>query len=430
MIEQVLLRDGHLSGVGQQRVDDVVKGSWDLGRSTNDDVSACVRNFCDETLRSVDTLPDAFGWMLWANAYSYNAVETTWKEDRVTFAGPKGEVIGPVNVMVPDRFDAVHPKHFRFDLRTDEPLLWLNADHVSLPFGKFIFMRGEGYHPITERLGYMWPCVWYSMFRSISWAGWATFVDRFGMPVPLIEYDAGIAQYSEYKAAYSDILNSLGSGKGAVFPRDGTKFTIQDPPRGGTSSDPHSALSDACDAAQSVRVLGATLTAKIGNVGSFAASSAHLEVKYSREEADARRLWAAMRRDLLMPLVLFNSFALARALNDAGYRATPELLQRRVPYGQHCVPREVEPSQRMQQYMNAVNELGLDVSREGAYREFNLPQSISKADRIPGKAQQISSGGAVVGAVEASEGVMLPQKPTSTPAPEKAPLSPPRAAEG
>src|SRR5262249_60221280 len=102
----------------------------------------------------------------------------------------------------------------------------------------------------------MWP----SLFLSISWAGWATFVDRFGMPIPLIEYEGTIAQYNEYKQAYQDILNSLGTGKGAIYPQTAARFDIKEPPRGGKSSDPHSALSAGCDAAQSVRRLCATLT--------------------------------------------------------------------------------------------------------------------------------------------------------------------------
>lgn len=409
MVEQVLSRDSHLSGIAQQRIDDVIKGSWRLIRAKNDDVSAAVRNFADDAMRGIDELEDAFGWLLWANAYSYSLVEVVWKKELVTFPGPNGDVIGPVEVIVPARLEPVHPKHIRFDMRTDEPYLWLGSDQVSLPVGKFVFLRGEGFHPITARRGWMHACIWLSMFRSIGWSGWATFVNRFGMPVPMIEYDGDVAQYSEYKAAYQAILNSLGTGQGAIYPSSGAKFRIEPPSAGGGASDPHSALSDACDAAQSVRVLGATLTAKIGNVGSFSASETHAEVKYAKEESDARRMWTAIRCQLLAPMIRVNSVALANALRKAGYSVSPEDIACRVPKGLHRVPREVDAGQRIMIIDTAVNKLGLRVSAESLYDQFDISQPLSDDDVLPGEATQVTKGGALVGSVEASnEGVEAP----------------------
>jgi hypothetical protein len=412
LVEQVLSRDSHLSGIAQQRIDDILKGSWRLIRAQNDDISTVNRNFADEALRSIDDLEDAMGWLLWSNAYSHTLDEVIWKRDFITFQGPKGETLGPIEAIVPVRLEPVHPKHVRFDMRTDEPFLSLGTDLVSLPMGKFVFLKGEGHHPITSRRGYMLSCVWLSMFRSIGWAGWATFVNRFGMPIPMIEYDGDVAQYNELRQAYQDILNSLGSGQGAIYPSTGAKFDIKDPPSGGRSSDPHSALSDACDSAQSVRVLGATLTAKIGNVGSFSASETHAEVKYAREEADARRMWAAIRSQLLAPLIRVNSYEIARALNEAGYKATPDAIVRRVPKGFHRVPREVDSTQRIGIIDTAVNRLGLKVSAESLYDRFDLDQPMSDADILPGEAKPVSKGGALVGSVEASnEGAEAPPDP-------------------
>ena len=414
MVEQILARDAHLGGIAQQRVDDVTKGAWRLVRATPDPTAACLRGFCEEALRGLDAFDDGMGWLLLGNAYSYGACEVVWRRERVSFPGPRGERIGPIDVVVPARLEPVHAKHFRFDLRTDEPLLWLGSEQVSLPFGKFVFYRGEGQHPITERRGYMLACAWLSMFKSNGWAGWAAFVDRFGMPTPLVEYDGTLAQYAEYKKAFEDVLNNLGKGLGAIFPKNTFAITIPSPPSGGTANDPHSALSDACDAAQSVRVLGATLTAKIGNVGSFSASSTHAEVKYAREEADARRMWATLRSDLLSPLVAFNAPTLCRALEAAGYLCSLDELPRRVPRGMHRVPREVDPLQRMQLVATAVNDLGMRVGAEAMYDAFDLPQPTSENDVLPGRVEVLSSGGKAVGAVEASnDGAEAPKDDAS-----------------
>ena len=427
MIEQILSRDAHLSGIAQQRVDDVVKGSWRLlGSRQGDPIAACVRSFCDEALRGLDSFEDGAAWLLWSNAYGYSACEIVWRVDHLTFEGPNGKRIGPVEVLIPDRLVPVHPKHFRFDLRTDEPLLWLGSNQISLPYGKFVFGQGEGQHPITVRRGYMWPCVWLSMFKSQGWAGWAVFVERFAMPQPLVEYDGTLAQYQEYKDAFDDILARLGEGLGVTYPRNAVGIKHLEAPQGGRSDDPHSALSDACDSAQSVRVLGATLTAKIGNVGSFAASTTHAEVKYAREEADARRLWTTMRRDLLQPLVSFNEAALCEAIVRAGYACIPQDLARRVPRGAHRVPREVDPEARMRLIVSAVNDLGMKIGTGAMYDHFDLTEPTSAKDVLPGRAEQVSSGGALVGAVEAAnEGAEAPPPPQpETPAPPPQPESP------
>ncbi len=412
MVEQVLSRDSHFAGIAQQRVDDVVKGSWNLAASARDPLSVALAGFCEDALRGIEEFEDGLGWLLWSNAYGYNAYEITWKRESFDFEGAGGERVGPVELVVPARVDPVHPKHFRFDLRTDEPLLWIGSDGASLPYGKFVFLKGEGQHPIAVRHGYGWQCVWLSMFRSIGWAGWVTFVNRFGMPVPIIEYDGTIAQYQEYKTAYNDILNNLGSGNGAVVPKKGASFRIEQPPTGGKASDPHSALSDACDSAQSVRVLGATLTAKIGNVGSFSASSAHLQVKYAREESDARRAWAAMRSQLIAPMVRMNAYRLADAFREAGYSdASPEALLRRVPRGQHVVPRDLGPVERMGIVRSAV-EIGMRLDERKVAYELELPLAASEKDAIKGPPQQVTKGGKVVGGVEASnEGAEAPEEP-------------------
>lgn len=412
MIEQIISRDAHLAGIAQQRVDDVVKGTWRLVRSVNDPVADAVRSFNNEALRGVDELDDAFAWLLWGNAYCYNATETTWKRSRLSFPGPKGETLVVDDAVVPSRMDAVHPKHFRFDLQTDEPLLWIGGDQISLPFGKFMFYRGEGQHPITERRGYMWQCAWLSMFKSIGWAGWAVYVERFGLPTPLIFYDGTIEQYNEHKTLYEQILQWIGRGYGAIAP-NGTKIEFAKAEGAGRSSDPHSAISVACDTAQSIRILGATLTTTNDGKGSYAATTQHMDVKYAREEADARRLWAVVRPQLLTPITVINAEAIARTLNQAGYSCTPDMIVRRVPRGLHRVPREIDPIQRMNMLSLATNDLGMPIGMEAIYDELNLPQPMGPADVAPGRPQQVTSGGKVVGSVEAStKGAEAPKEDT------------------
>ncbi len=413
LIDQIFSRDGHYAAVTVQRVEDVIKGTWRLTRAADDDAGTAMRNFAAEAYGQCSRWRDGLGWLLMSNLYGYNACEVEWHEQSITFKGPKGETIGPVSVAVPKRLHNTHPKHFRFDVETDDPLFWIGGSYQPLPIGKFVFMDGEGLHPIKVRRGHAWQCIWYSMFRSIGWSAWAVHVDRFSLPVPIIEYDGDIAQYNEYQAAYSDILNSLGQGKGAILPRSGATFNIKDPPAGGRSSDPASALSDACDSGQSIRVIGATLTAKIGNVGSFSATSNHMDVKYAKEENDAGRLWERIDEQLTDPMIRFNAEALAAALQAAGYKEiTAEILCRRVPKGKHRVPRESDPTAEMNNAATAVNELGLPLSMEGMFDRIDFPRATSDEDRIPGKSMVVAKGGAIIPTAKAADegGVVNPDE--------------------
>lgn len=404
LIDQTYSRDGHYSSCTDQRVADVVKGTWRLTPATPDAAGVAACNFVDEAYRSTARWLDGLGWLLYSNLYAYNAVEVEWYETEITFPGPRGEVIGPVPVALPRRLHNVHPKHFRFDLESDDPLFWIGNSYQPLPLGKFVFMDGCGLHPTKVRRGHAWQCVWYSLFRSIGWSAWAVHVDRFSLPVPLIKYDGDVAQYNEFKQAWEDILNSLGSGKGAIIPKGGAEVVLTDPPQGGRSNDPASALSDACDAGQSIRVLGGQLNNKIGNVGSFAASTNHIDIKYGLEELDAARAWERLDEQLSAPLLLFNAEAIACALNDKGYPITPAQLCRRVPRGKHHIPGKTDPLIEMQVMDYAVNKLSLPLSMSGAFARMDFQQARDESDRIKGEPQAIAKGGALVPNAEAAEG--------------------------
>jgi hypothetical protein len=237
----------------------------------------------------------------------------------------------------------------------------------------------------------------------MSWAAWAVHVDRFSLPVPIIQYDGGEAQYNEAKAAYGDILNLLGQGKGVVLPKTGATFEIKDPPHGGTANDPASALSDACDAGQSIRVLGGQLNNKIGNVGSFSASTNHLDIKYSLEELDAARMWERIDEQLTGPLLEFNAEAICAALNKASYDVTPAQLKRRVPRGKHHIPGKTDPLAEMQILDKAVNDLGLPISVAGTFARMDFQKARDEKDRVKGRAEVVAKGGALIQTAAAAQ---------------------------
>jgi phage gp29-like protein len=410
LIDQVYSRDGHYASCSDQRAADVIKGTWRLSPAAMDDAGIAAANFVDAAYRNCSRWTDGLGWLLKSNLYTYNTIEVEWYEDRITFPGPRGETIGPIDVALPRRLHNIHPKHFRFDLDTDDPLFWIGGGYQPLPFGKFVFMEGHGQHPIKVRNGHPWQCVWYSYFRSIGWSAWVVHVNRFSLPLPEIQYDPDRAQYPEYQQAMLDILNALGEGKGIRVPRDAFDLKLHNPPAGGRADDPASALSDACDAGQSIRVLGGQLNNKIGNVGSFAASTNHLDIKYSLEELDAIRAWERIDEQLTSPLLRFNAEAIARALIGARYNVTPEQLCRRVPKGKHHIPGKTDPKTEMEVITSAVN-IGMPISMAGTFARMDFERARSDADRIPGESKPVSKGGALMTPAEAADGTAVNPDP-------------------
>lgn len=407
MIDQCYSRDGHYASCTDQRVADVLKGTWRLDPWGSDPLSFAIANFVENAYRSTARWTDGLGWLLYSNLFAYNGVEVEWHEAArsLSFPGIKGETITANGLALPRQLYNTHPKHFRFDQESDDPLFWIGPGYEPLPLGKFIFMDSTiGLAPIKVRRGHAWQCLWYSMFRSISWSSWATRVERFDMPIPMMGYEGELAQYDEYKQAMLDIDASLGSGKGIRYPKNAMDLKIESPPGGGTAHDPQSALSDACDAAQSIRVLGGQLNNKIGNVGSFAASSNHIDIKYGLEELDARRAWERIDEQFTRPLLLFNAVALADALRAAGYAdATPEAVAMRVPRGKHHIPGKSDPEMEMRVITAAV-KLGMPISMSGTFAQMDFQRARNDADRIPGEAQSVDKGAALKTPADAAAG--------------------------
>lgn len=403
LIDHIYSRDIDYAGVTDQRVADVVRGRWTFRRNGDDAAAEISLSFAREAQRGCERWRDGLEWLLYANLYTYNVVETEWKVDRITIPGPRGDVIGPFWAALPRRLHNAHPKHFRFDIYTDDPLLWIVDGYQPLPIGKFIFMEGLGGHPVKVRHGHSWQCVWMSLFTSMAISGWSARVGRFDMPIPIVETDFDLAQYPEMQAAWQNILDNIGTGNGSVMPKNEANLRIESPPAGGKASDPQSALWDACRTAKTVRVLGAELANATGNVGSYSAKTQDIATKYNLEERDAARLAERIDEQLTRPLLLFNAESLAEAARAAGYEVSPDQLIRRAPFGRQSVPREMTPEKRAD-VLGKLVKSGMPISMEHEFDEFPFVRATSDEDRIPGETVSVAKGGALKTPADAAAG--------------------------
>ena len=429
MVEQVLERDGDLSGMALIRRQDVAGKPFRIVRRRGNPtpLADSMKSLFEAVIFDIDSYDDAIEQLLAANGQGWGTGEIVWDFRPVRWKAPNGRDVGPVTLLVPRLVEWVHPKHLRAETYTDEPLLVLGSDNITLPFGKFIFHRGEG-QGFWERRGFMRACVWYSAAKSWSFADWITFIHRFGIPTPYIQYRGSEAQYEEFKRVYDEMLNALGKGLGAILP-DTAKVDVLKTPEGGRSSDPHSAMVDCCNASMAVRILGGTLTTRAGNSGSWALGDVHATVQHARELADARKFSSTARRDLHYPFFWFNRYTIAQAVG-----AHPDDVLDAVPEMRFRIAKETSPQERSQIISAAINEWGLLVDEEQLHDEFDLDMPRPGSKPAPGRPQQVTNGGALVGSVEASrEGAEAPKDQSSDasgaggaakPAPGSAPRAP------
>lgn len=424
MVEQVLERDGDLSGMALVRRQDVAGKPFRIVRRRGNPtpLADSMKNLLEAVVFDIDSYDDAIEQLLAANGQGWGSGEIAWDFRRVKWKAPDGRDVGPVTLLVPRVVEWVHPKHFRSETYTDEPLLVLGSDNITLPYGKFIFHRGEG-QGYWERRGFMRSCIWYSAAKSWSFADWITFIHRFGIPTPYIQYTGNEAQYEEFKALYEDMLNNLGKGIGAILPKSAAIDTLKTP-EGGRGSDPHGAMVDVCNASMAVRILGGTLTTRAGNSGSYALGDVHATVQHARELADARKFSAVAKRDLHEPFFFYNRYTIADAIGE-----DPDDILDAVPEMRFRIAKETSPQERAGIITAAINEWGLVVDEEQLHDEFDLDMPRPGSKPAPGRPQQVSKGGGLVGSVEASrEGAVAPPDDadagTAAPGGKAAPTAP------
>ena len=71
MIDQCYSRDGHYASCTDQRVADVLKGTWRLDPWGSDPLSFAIANFVENAYRSTLRWTDGLGWLLYSNLFAY-----------------------------------------------------------------------------------------------------------------------------------------------------------------------------------------------------------------------------------------------------------------------------------------------------------------------------------------------------------------------
>ena len=144
-------------------------------------------------------------------------------------------------------------------------------------------------------------CVWYWLFKHFSMRDWTIFADRYGMPVRVGKYNK--SANDEERNALLDAVVTLGKDGGAIMP-EGTTLELVESAH--TGEHPFRSLVEMCDFQISKAILGGTLTTDAGEKGARSLGEVHERTETDIADEDAKALEAAIKRDLLRPIVLFN----------------------------------------------------------------------------------------------------------------------------
>jgi len=345
LFDQMEERDGHLIGERSKRSNVILDVNFEVRPASQDGRDVKIAEFVEDYLANFTDWPDVLVSLQDAVGKGYAGLEIGWD---IT----SGQAL-------PQSFDFIEQKRFLFldDKGILSPTPRLITDTASMgediPAWKMLFHRygGKSGHP--TRSGIMRVCAWMYLFKNYSIKDWVIFCEVFGMPLRLGKYDPGASE--DDKRALAVALASIGTDAAGVISRD-TAIEFIDKVQKTASGDLYSGLAGFANREMSKALLGQTLSAEVGDTGSYAAAKTHNEVRLDLLLADARAIAATVRHQVVRPIVGFNF----------GWDA---------PVPQYvAVYDEEEDLGKKSEWVGGLLDRGVTMPLSFVRREFNIPE--------------------------------------------------------
>ena len=144
-------------------------------------------------------------------------------------------------------------------------------------------------------------CSWYSWFKKDGLKFWLLLLQKFGNPTVKGKVPEG-AKTGD-RDQFKNIIESLAERTGITLP-PGFEVELLEATRQGEAG--YIKLLDYCDKQISKRLVGATLTAEPGEVGSYALGQVHAGIREEFVKFDALSVQDAINEQVIKPLVDFN----------------------------------------------------------------------------------------------------------------------------
>lgn len=296
LFDQMEEKDAHLLGEAEKRRNAILDVEFQVTPASEDSRDVKVAEFVQEYFDNMTDWDDTLVALQDSVGKGFSALEIQW------------DVSG--GQAMPTNLEFIEQKRFLFTDLTGYlrkyPML-ISDDNMTgeeIPAWKMLFHRYGGKSGHAAKSGIYRVCAWMYLFRNYSLKDWMAFLEVFGMPLRLGKYDPGAGE--EDKDALITAIQSLGSDAAGIISKNTEIEFIEAVKGSGKGDNPYLAMMDFCAKEISKAMLGQTLTADVGDVGSYAAARTHNEVRLDLAKADTRSVAATIRYQLIRPMVGFN----------------------------------------------------------------------------------------------------------------------------
>lgn len=208
------------------------------------------------------------------------------------------------NFRIPTCFEHIPATFFQLH-QHDQRQIVLRSDNSMgeplRPYG-WIQHRHAAKSGYPARQGLVRQLVWPFLFKNYSVRDLAEFLEIYGIPTKLGKYPSGATP--DEKTKLLQAVLSIGHNAGGIIPK-GMEIEFNEAAKGG-GSDPFETMISWCERTQSKAILGQTLTADAGTVGSQALGTVHNDVRIEIRDHDLAQLASTLNRDLVQPLYMLN----------------------------------------------------------------------------------------------------------------------------
>jgi hypothetical protein len=369
----VLRQSTHMLGVDRARRSKVFRSPLIFKPLDRSDAARIVCNFARKVFDDFDGLLEGVGEMLFANAAGGQAMEIVWKPPRETSVVVGKDTTATIQAEGLDALLPIYNRYLRYDVVTDRPWLDMGGRTVdpfvdpetAEPTHKVLLHKTFGDGHIRQR-GYMFSCHYYHHFETLSVEKWITVLETFGAVNPYLQMrGSGFTSDEDKEDAY-DALANHGTGKPAVIHERWGELKHAPIPAGVDARGMHAAIIGMIHEEESKAIQGETLTAEIGDVGSYKAADIHEGQQEHVQWIDAHYSANTLRR-LVRFVIEVNREELARITG-----LTPEAVCALVPRVSWFLDRKVDPVARLGMFKTALVDMRLPLDPEQVYDEMHF----------------------------------------------------------
>ena len=340
LFEEMEEKDPHLFSQLQTRKNAVVGLDWEIIACSEDEKDKQIAEFVKDVIKNIKDFDKSLLDLLDAIGKGISFLEINWTLDK-----------GFLKIK---NLSYIDPKHIYWEY---DDLKIITKNHITgvyvnqLEKNKLIIHKYKARSGHESKAGLLRVVAWMYLFKNYTLKDWITFIEKYGMPILLGEYDESSSETD--KESLIDALINIGTDSAGIISKT-TKINVIDNEKR-SSADIFEKMARFCDEQVSKAILGQTLTSDSG--GSYAQSKTHNEVRRDLTNADCKALANTLKEYLIKPIVTLN-------------------------FGEECnIPDFVFDFEEAEDLLKTVevysklkNELDLTIDTEHLYEKFKIPK--------------------------------------------------------